>query len=189
MKDILLVGYGGHARSIADCIEESGLYNIYGYTDVEDNCCEYRYLGTDDALEDIYRSGVHLAFVSVGYLGKNNTREKLYDRLKQIGFELPVIISSSAVVAKKVEIGEGTFVGKSAVINAGVDIGSMCIINTCAIVEHDCKIGNFSHISVGSVLCGGVNVGTAAFVGANATVIHNKTVDEGSIVPAGAVIR
>ena len=34
MKDIIIVGFGGHARSVADCIERTGQYNIVGYTDL-----------------------------------------------------------------------------------------------------------------------------------------------------------
>lgn len=34
MENILLVGYGGHAKSIADCIERQGIYKIAGYTDI-----------------------------------------------------------------------------------------------------------------------------------------------------------
>jgi len=34
MENIILAGYGGHARSVADCIERQGKFNIIGYTDL-----------------------------------------------------------------------------------------------------------------------------------------------------------
>ena len=36
MEDIVIVGFGGHAKSIADCIERMGKYRIVGYTDFDE---------------------------------------------------------------------------------------------------------------------------------------------------------
>lgn len=190
MKKIVLVGYGGHAKSVADCIERTREYEIVGYTDYrETEGAEYEYLGTDDALKEIFRSGVSYAFVCVGYLGKGDLREKLYSMLTDIGFTVPVIADPSAIISDNVLVGAGTFIGKKAVINADARIGKMCIINTGAIIEHECMVGDFSHISVGTVLCGQVKIGKSAFVGANATVIQCMSVADNETVPAGKTVR
>lgn len=189
MEEILLVGFGGHAKSIADCIERMEVYHIAGYTDWEDNVSKYKYLGTDDNLERIFESGVKKAVLGVGYLGKGQLRQRLYNRLKEIGFELPVIIDPSAIVSETAVIGEGTFIGKSAVINAEAVVGKMAIINTRALVEHECVVGDYVHMAVASVICGQVKVGEAAFIGANATVIQCMEIEPGRIVPAGMTIR
>ena len=110
-------------------------------------------------------------------------------RLKEIGFNLPVICDPTAIVASDVTIGEGTFIGKGVILNSESKIGKTCIINTGAIVEHNCQVGDFAHVSVGTVLCGEVSVGRAAFIGANATVIQGRKVGDGCIVAAGEVIR
>ena len=41
MEDIILVGFGGHAKSVINSIEKAGQYIIIGYTDMEPNK-EYR---------------------------------------------------------------------------------------------------------------------------------------------------
>ena len=189
MENIVLVGFGGHGKSVADAIESGNKYRIYGYTDLQDNYNEYRYLGTDDVLEELFSKGITRAFLCVGYLGKGTLRERLDDKLKALGFSFPVIIDPTAVISKKAKIGDGTFVGKKAVINAGAIIGKQCIINTGAIVEHECKIGDFTHVAIGAILCGQVSVGKAALIGANATVIQCREVKEREIVPAGVVVR
>lgn len=189
MEDIILIGYGGHAKSVIDSIENAGKYNIIGYTDKAESNSKYEYLGNDDVLKRYYEQGIKNAVICIGYLGKNNVREHIYQCLKDIGYTLPVIIDPTANISKNVTVGEGTFIGKNVVINSDANIGKMCIINTSAIVEHECNVGDFSHISVGTVLCGQVYVGKAAFVGANATVIQCRKIDEKQIVPAGAVIR
>ena len=40
MEELVLIGFGGHAKSMADSIEKAGIYHIAGYTDPE-NRCEY----------------------------------------------------------------------------------------------------------------------------------------------------
>lgn len=189
MKKIILIGYGGHAKSIADCIERKKEYEIVGYTDVEKRDSRYRYLGTDDVLEEYYGKGITCAVVGIGYLGRGNDRESLYSKLKKIGYELPVIADTSAIISETARIGEGTFVGKGAIINADAVIGKMAIINTMSLVEHECEVGDYSHVAVAAVLCGGVKVGKRAFIGANATVIPCMEVKDGETVPAGATIR
>lgn len=193
MKDIILLGIGGHAHSVVDSIEQTGEYNIIGFLDTEEmqgeHFRDYRVLGTDDELEKYYTNGVKNAFVTIGFMGHGDVRNKLYSQLKGIGYRLPNIIDSTAVVAADVGFEDGIFVGKRAVINANAQIGKMCIINTGAIIEHDCQVGEFSHISVGSVLCGNVKVGRESFVGANATVIQGRYVGDGCIIGAGMTIR
>lgn len=189
MEDIILVGFGGHAKSVADCIERQGKYRIAGYTDVEECTSVYRYLGTDDELESIYDSGIKKAVITIGYMGKGNLRERLYEKIKAIGFELPVIIDPSAIVSNSVTIGEGAFVGKSAIINAETCVGKMTIINTKALIEHECKVEDFAHVAVAAVLCGNVIVKKAAFVGANSTVIQGRSIEERQLVPAGVTVR
>lgn len=189
MKKIILIGYGGHAKSIADCIERRKEYEIVGYTDIKEYPSRYKYLGTDEVLEEYYNKGITHAVVAIGYLGKGDIRERLYFKLKEIGFELPVISDTSSIISETAEIEEGTFVGKGAVINAEAKVGKMAIINNMSLVEHECVVSDFAHVAVAAVLCGQVKVGKAAFIGANATVIQRMEVKDGAIVPAGATIR
>lgn len=189
MEDIVIVGFGGHAKSIADCIERMGVYRIVGYTDFAEHPTKYKYLGTDDKLQSIFDSGVRNAVVGIGYLGKGELRCKLYNNLKKIGFELPIIVDPSSIVSETATVGEGTFIGKNAVINAEVSVGKMAIINTMALVEHECVIRDYAHIAVAAVLCGQVKVGEASFIGANATVIQCMEIADHKIVPAGATVR
>lgn len=189
MEDIILVGYGGHAKSVADCIERQNEYRIIGYTDIEAHESRYNYLGTDEVLQEYYEQGIRNAFVCIGYLGKGELREEIYVLLKKLGYFLPIIRDSSSIISETAEVDEGVFIGKGAIINAGAKIGKMSIINTMALVEHECIVDEFTHVAVGAILCGQVRVGKAAFIGANATVIQEKVIFPRQIVPAGVVIR
>lgn len=189
MDDIVLVGFGGHAKSVADCIEREGKFHIAGYTDIDKHSSKYKYLGTDATLKIIFNSGVRNAAIGIGYMGKGNLRNRLYELVKTIGFNLPVIADPSSIISESAQIGEGSFIGKGAIINAEVIVGKMAIINTKALVEHECVVEDFAHVAVGAVLCGQVKVGKAAFIGANATVIQSQTIPDNYFVPAGMTIR
>ena len=192
MEKIVILGNGGHANSIVDAIEKSGRYDVVGYvinTDTLHDRTNYPVIGNDDDLEKIFQSGIRNAAIGVGYLGKSKSREKLYKRVKEVGFELPIICDPTAILANDVVIGEGSFISKGAIINANATIGKMCIINSGAIVEHNCQIEDFAHVSVGSVLCGEVIIGRASFVGANATIIQTRRIGKNCIIGAGTVIR
>lgn len=192
MEKIILIGSGGHGKTIADTIEKLQLYEIEGFIGEEEigkvvykNYC---IVGHDNDLESIYNKGIKNAFICIGFLGKPSNRNKIYNELKRIGFNIPVIQDNTAIVADNIIIGEGTYIGRNAVINSESKIGKMCIINTSSVIEHECIIGDFSHISVGTVLCGQVNIGNDSFIGANATVIQQVKVGNKVIVGAGSVI-
>lgn len=189
MEDLVLVGFGGHAKSVADCIEREGKYHIVGYTDIVDHKSQYNYLGDDEVLKTVFESGVKFAAIGIGYIGKGSIRNRLYALLKNIGFVLPVISDSSSIISNTADIGEGTFIGKGAIVNAEASVGKMAIINTKALIEHECVVGDFTHVAVGAVLCGQVKIGSNSFVGANATIIHCQGIPANSIVPAGVTVR
>ncbi len=189
MEDVVLIGFGGHARSMLDSITTSGKYNIVGYTEIHDCHNAYKYLGNDDQLEAIYSGGVSKAILGIGYVGKKDIRKELVEKIRAIGYSFPNVIDDSAIVAGNAIVGEGVFIGKRAIVNSGATIGNYCIINSGSIVEHDCEVGEYTHISVGAVICGEVRVGPGCMIGANSTILQGINVDNNCVVGAGAVVN
>ncbi|WP_312368726.1 acetyltransferase [Lachnoclostridium sp.] len=192
MEKVVVLGCGGHAKSIIDMIEQQESYEVAGFiTNEESEGFMYRgypVLGTDALLPMIFQSGIKSAVIAVGYLGNSKVRDHIYEMLKFIGFKLPVIIDKTAIIARDVIIGEGTVIGKAAIINSNAILGTMAIVNTGALIEHDCEVGDFAHIAVGCVLCGNVKVENHAFVGAGTNIIHGITVGENSVIGAGSTV-
>ena len=139
-------------------------------------------------MQSIYNSGVKNAFICIGFMGNSSLRERIYYRLKEIGFNIPNVIDPSAIIASDVKLGEGIFVGKNAIINTSAMIEEMVIINTSAIVEHDAVVKKYSHISVGAVLCGNVNIGKCTLVGASSTVIQGISIGDNTVIGASSVV-
>ncbi len=173
MKEkILLLGAGGHCHSVVDVIEQENRFAITGVVDNEKNIGEtvlgYPVIGRDNDLREL-RKKYRYALVSVGQIKSSTIRVKLFNLLKELGFELPVIISPFAYVSQHATIEEGSIVMHQALINANAKIGKNCIINTKALIEHDGIIEDNCHISTGAVINGGVVVKEGTFFGSNAT--------------------
>lgn len=193
MEKIIILGKGGHSRSLVDIIEKEGKYEVAGYVMNENHHQTeregYPVIGSDADLGQLFQSGIRNVAIGVGYLGKSDLRERLWAELKAIGFRLPVICDPSAILARDAKFGEGTMIGKGAIVNANASVGKMCIINTGAIIEHDCEVGDFSHISIGSILCGNVKTGKSVFTGANSTIIQGINIGNRCIIGAGTTVR
>ncbi|MAG67899.1 MAG: acetyltransferase [Pseudomonadales bacterium] len=170
-ETILLVGGGGHCRSVIDVIEQDGRYKIAGIVDrrelVGQQVLGYTVVGCDDDLESLALSCEN-AIVTVGHLRSNSVRLSLYELLKKIGYSLPIVISPLAYVSKHAHIGEGTVVMHHALVNASARVGVNCIVNSKALIEHDVMVGDHCHISTASVLNGGAVVADNTFFGSNA---------------------
>jgi sugar O-acyltransferase (sialic acid O-acetyltransferase NeuD family) len=191
MKEkIVLIGGGGHCHSVIDVIEQTNKYKIIGIVDTKENIgkkvLDYEVIACDDDLETIFETCKN-AIITVGQIESNKIRVKLFNKLKQIGFKLPVIISPFAYVSKYSFIGEGTVVMHQVLINANVKIGKNCIINTKALIEHDCVIGDNCHISTASVINGGVTVKENSFFGSNAT--SKQSIEIDGFIKAGSLAK
>ncbi len=195
MKRIVIIGGGGHAKVVIDAIKLSGTLKIAGIVDPGlakgTKILDIEVLGDDSVLEGLRKEGIESAFIGVGSIGKEGVaiRKKIYEQLKGLGFELPVIKHPKAVVAGDVEIQEGTFIAGNAIINPGTKIRKNAIINTSSSIDHDCTIGDFVHIAPGAVLSGGVKVGNDTHIGTGAKIVQGIDVDENSFIKAGSLIH
>jgi len=186
-KDIVIIGYSGHAFVVAEILLQLG-YSIRGYmekAEVSRNLFNLPYLGIEQNPNDLKKIIGIPVFPAIG---DNLIRSKAFNFLKENGFEIPAVVALKASVSGKSEIKEGTLVSHGVCINPFAKIGRGVIINTGAIVEHECIIGDFAHIAPGAVLAGNVKVGKGCFIGANAVVKQGVTIGENSIIGAGAVV-
>ncbi len=189
MKEkIVLIGGGGHCHSVIDVIEQEDKYEIIGIVDTKENIgkkvLDYEVIACDDDLETIFQTCKN-ALITVGQIETNKIRVKIYNNLKQIGFNLPTIISPLAYVSKHSFIDEGTIIMHQALVNTNVKIGKNCIINTKALIEHDALIEDNCHISTASIINGGVVVKENTFFGSNA--MARESIEIGSHVTIGGV--
>jgi len=192
MKKIVLIGGGGHCKVVIDILTGNKIFKISGIIDNKlknnSNISNVPVIGKDSNLTEIFNKGMHYCFVAIGATAASTARAKIYDMAKKIGYKLPVIVSTNALVSKNTIIGEGTIVANGAIINPGATIGKNCIINTGAIIEHDCKIGNHVHIAPGVTLSGGVSIGDFSHVGTGSTIIQGISIGSNTTIGAGSTV-
>ncbi|SFV53848.1 4-amino-6-deoxy-N-Acetyl-D-hexosaminyl-(Lipid carrier) acetyltrasferase [hydrothermal vent metagenome] len=190
MKEILLVGGGGHCKSVIDVIEEEGKYKIAGIVDKKEligqKVLGYEIIGCDDDLEELFQK-YQYAVVTVGQIKSNHVRVKLFNTLKEIGYKLPIIVSPLAYVSKYAMVQDGTVILHYALVNADAKIGVNCIINTKSLIEHDVRIEDHCHISTATVINGGVIVKSDSFVGSNSTTKEYSKLN--GFIKAGGVAK
>lgn len=192
-EKLVVIGSGGHARSIIDSALDCGQYDVVGVlSSDESDWVPYRgveCIGADSDATDVFAKGCHAAALGIGFMGgTTQLREGLCREYASVGYSFPPIIDPSAVVSASSTIGEGTFIGKRAVLNANSHVDSFSIINSMALVEHDCTVGAFTHIAVGAVLCGGVHIGRGVLVGANATIIQGLDIHDYATIGAASLV-
>lgn len=188
MKEIILLGAGGHAAVILDILKaqitNGENIKIKGLLDDSGKLewMGYPILGSTLEANDFKEENTYFIIA----IGSNQMRDKLSKKYSYLKFF--TAIHPSAIIGSQVNIGAGTVVMPNAVINANSQIGQHVIINTGAIVEHDNLIGDYVHLSPNATLCGTVKVKPLTHIGAGTTVIQGKMIGRQSIIGAGATV-
>ena len=192
MTPILLIGGGGHCRSCIDVIEAEGKYKITGIVNQPGGNCEpvlgYEVLGDDEDLPELLKKYPN-ALITVGQVKSADLRVNLFSTLKEMGAQLPVIISPNAYVSRHTEIKGSTIVMHGAILNAGSSIGKNCIINNQALIEHDAEVGDHCHIATGAIINGEVTVGEGTFIGSGVVTKHCIRIGRNCVIGSGANIK
>lgn len=189
---MLLIGGGGHCKSVLDTLLDLNEYAEIGIVDKKENIgsiiMNTLVVGCDEDLPLLIRAGYKYASISVGSVGDPSLRIRLYNIVAEIGYEIPFIIDKSAKVSKYAKIDQGVFIGKHCVVNAGAVVKKGAILNTGSIIEHDCQVGAFAHIAPGAVMGGEVVIGENTHVGANTTIKQHVQIGANSIIGMGSVV-
>ena len=188
MKSLLLIGAGGHARSLIDLIETQGDWHIHGLIGLPEQVgctvLSYPVLGTDEDLPTL-REECGAAVLAIGQLPNPAPRQRLASQLEHLGFLCPALISAHAVVSRHASLGAGSVVGHGAIVNAGAAVGVHCTVNSRALIEHDAKIGDHCHLSTGALVNGMVEIGHGSFVGSGAMIREGLVLPPGTTISAG----
>ena len=190
MKSLLLVGGGGHCHSCIDVIEAAGMYQIEGVVQPKASSeliLGYPVIGSDDDLPQLLKKSKS-ALITVGQIKTSETRIRLFDLLKKLDAEFPIVVSPKAYCSKHSVIGEGSIIMHGAVVNAGARIGNNCIVNSQALVEHGVEIDDHCHISTGARINGDVDIGRGSFIGSGVIIREGVRVGENVIIGAGQLV-
>jgi len=188
MKQVVIIGAGGHAKVVAEVVMATRAYEIIGFVAQKSECdsvLNIPVIGDDSILSSLLQRGVECAVVAIG---DNKLREKIAYNLMNIGFELPAIVHPEAFISPSAIVEKGAVIMPRAIIETLAYIGELAIINTGAIVEHDNIIGRAAHIGPGCSLAGSVCVGDRTLIGVGSCVKPGVTIGNDVIVGSGSAV-
>jgi len=189
-SNIVLIGGGGHCISCIEVLKHSKQYTILGILDKFSDLnkvSDYDYLGDDSRLEDL-RNECENALICIGQIKDPGPRKRIFEKLKELDYILPTILSPHSYISENNQIGEGSIIMNNCFINSHVQIGVNCIINNRSHLEHEVIIGDNCHISTSSVINGNVTVGDNVFIGSNSTIGNGVNIGDHCVIGAGLFV-
>ena len=180
---LILMGCGGHARSVADVALAAGYSELLF---VDENAKEGEAIfGFPVLCRPPSRHG-NWMYIPCG--GDGARRLAQVRELEESHLSLATIVSPSATIGHGSTIAPGCFIGHHAHVGPLTRIGTASIVNTGAVVEHDCLVGAGVHLSINCSVAGYCRLGDRVFLGAGCAVIDRISVSDDVTVGAGGVV-
>ena len=192
-ESVLILGAGGHAKSVLDTLFHIKNVNIVGLIDMHEakrgkSLLGVPVLGGEDLIFEKYSPKKIKLINALGSTDDTTKREHLFIKFKKAGFNFLSITHPFAYIGKEVSLGEGVQVMAGAVIQPGSTIGDNVIINTKASIDHDCHISHHVHIAPGATCCGYVRVEDGVHIGCGAIILQRIHIGARSLIAAGACV-
>lgn len=178
---LLIMGCGGHARSIADVALSCGFQTLIfvdSNAKPQEQWCGFDILST-------VGEGPWQCLLGAG---DSYNREQQWHEAAERNWFMLTLFSLNATRGIGSQVGEGSVVLHHAHLGPLSCIGKGSIVNTAAIIEHDCRVGDFCHIAVNATLAGQVVLGHHVMIGAGAVVKQDVCISDNVIIGAGATV-
>lgn len=186
-KKIVVVGAGGHGKSVADLLLLQDEYELVGFLDdaypVVAGVWSFPVFGKVTA-EVLQSLKVNVSNVVVA-IGNNELREKMFKLLIGLGFSMPSVVHPNAFVSPRAILGNGCMVMANAVIGTEACLGEGVIVNSGAIVDHHAVVDDFGHLGVNASMAGGAHLGRSAWAQAGVALGYGISIPERQILRPG----
>lgn len=183
MKNIVVIGAGGHAKVVISALRASGHEPI---AVLDDDPAKRG----SSVLGVTVRGALHLLAEmrcdgAVMAVGDNRTRKRI---VSEVNVRWVTVIHPAAYVDPTAQVAAGTVVFAGAIIQPDTVVGEHSIINTAASVDHDCIIGDFTHLAPGVRLAGDVRIGEGTLMGIGSVAIPGVRIGNWVTIGAGAAV-
>ena len=188
MRKLLIVGAGGHGRSVAEAVLAGGCFSLTGFLDDAypqlARVWDIPVLGPANDFGR-WRETADCAVVAIG---NNTVRETITEYLRMAGFDISVVIHPRALVSPSAVIGAGSVVMAGAVVGTDAHLGEGAIANFGAVIDHDCRVGNYGHLGVNAAMAGGSVLGAFAFMQAGSALGFGVKTADGFVLAPGMAL-
>jgi sugar O-acyltransferase (sialic acid O-acetyltransferase NeuD family) len=187
-KRLLVVGAGGHGRSVAEAAVLSDQFEVVGFLDdglpIGTSVLNAVVLGSTASMSQ------HLAATdqAIVAIGNNALREKLLQKLNEACFEFATVIHPRAIVSPSASLGAGSAVMAGAVLGTEASLGVGTIVNCGAVVDHQAKVEDYGHLGVNASMAGGTVLGRNAWMQSGAAIGYGVCVPPGFVLEPGVSV-
>lgn len=186
---LLIVGAGGHGRSVAEAVLISGDFDLVGFLDDGafargGNVLGLPVLGPARTFTDYAALASH----AVVAIGNNALRKTFCAQLQAAGFALASVIHPRAIVSPRAQLGEGVAIMAGAIVGTEAVLGQGVIVNSGAVVDHHAQVHDFGHLGVNACMAGGTVVGALAWVQAGAAIGYGVQLAAGTVLKPGEAV-
>jgi sugar O-acyltransferase (sialic acid O-acetyltransferase NeuD family) len=189
VERLIIIGGGGHGRSVAEAATLSGQYKVVGFVDdaleAGSQIFNLPVLGVANKLT-MYSDLCDKVIVAIG---NNTLRESLTAQLFRDGLNLAVVIHPKAIVSPTALIALGCVVMAGAIVGTEAHLGMGVIVNCGAVVDHHAKVGDFGHLGVSACMAGGSRLGRKAWLQAGCALGYGVEVPaDTELMPGTALV-
>lgn len=183
---IIVIGCGGHARSVVNSIIKKGCHKDILLIDNNAIIGE-EILG--QKVMSSYDSQSHdMSVFFIVALGDNYSRKEKYNDAVNMEWIPMTLVAKTAQIGIGAKLGGGDFIAENSFVGPEACIGDNTIINTGSIIEHETKVGNNCHIAPNVTVCGRCSIGDNCFLGASSVVIDKISICKDVKLGAGTVV-
>lgn len=186
---LMILGAGGHGRSVAEAAELTGVFQVIGFLDDSLPAGElvlgYPLLGDVESMP-LHREVCDQGIVAIG---NNSVREALMKQMVNVGIELATVIHPRAFLSPRALVGHGTAVMAGAIVGTEAQLGVGAIVNCGAVVDHHAQVEDFGHLGVNACMAGGSVLGRGAWMQAGSSLGYGVSVTAGSILQPGVALK
>lgn len=191
-KKLVIIGDQANAK-VAYCLFENDTeYQVVGFSVEKDYLVQKQFMNLPvvelETLNKTHPPKEFDAFVAVGYSKMNTIREKLYYKVKEMGYFLPNYISPRCSFLTEESIGDNNLILEDNTIQHFVKIGSNNVLWSGNHIGHEAEIKDHCYITSHVVISGFTIIENNCFLGVNSTLRDNIIVAPFTLVGAGAII-
>ena len=126
--------------------------------------------------------------MAISHSNLNRSRQAMFDRLKELGYQIETYVHPQAMVHTRHPLGEGSLVLPGAVIEPYVQVGVNTVIWSNSILAHHSQVGDHCWIASGAVISGNARIERHCFIGINATIVNEIVIGELNFIGSAALI-
>ena len=191
MRKTVIIGNAISAELLYEYLRHDGRYQIEAFSVdaqyIKEGSLFERPVVDLANLAEQYPPGDYGVLMGIGYGDLNRTRERIFTRLKAMGYAIETYIHPDAKVYSPF-IGEGSILMPNTFVDVHAQIGANTVVWGNCSVAHHAKVGPNCWLASGCVLSAGVEIGANGFIGVSATVVNNVRVGSHNIIGACSLV-